>query len=295
MKYFIYIFLLLCFVACSELEFIQPELVLEGWIEDDGHPFVLIHNSYTASEDVDSVHNIIENKTIFWGKVTVSDDEVSDVMTGKLDTTYLPPYHYSSVDIKGESGKTYEVVAEYEGQKVYAITTIPDRVGFDSITVELLNDKKGNVRLRGFLTDNDERDNYYVLFYRYRGDKQYINCFLGVVSDMETDENGLIQIPIYNNFSIHKLKNKGGKNNSRYFNEKDTIDLKLSAVDKISYDIWKDISALSSSSSLPFMPIYKNVKTNIVGGKGYWCGYASSVYSLVLNKDTTYVYNTIKD
>lgn len=295
MKYFIYIFLLLCFVACSEPEFIHPELVLEGWIEDNGHPFVLIHNSYTASEDVDSVHNIIENKTIFWGKVTVSGDEVSDVMTGKLDTTYFPPYHYSSVDIKGESGKTYEVVAEYEGQKVYAITTIPDRVGFDSISVELLNDKKGNVRLKGFLTDNDERDNYYVLFYRYRGEKQYINCFLGVVSDIEADENGLIQIPIYNNFSIHKLKNRGDKNNSRYFNEQDTVDLKLSAVDKTSYDIWKDISALSSSSSFPFLPIYKNVKTNIVGGKGYWCGYASSVYSLVLDKDTTYVYNTIKD
>lgn len=295
MKYFIYIFLLLCFVACSEPEFIHSELVLEGWIEDNGHPFVLIHNSYTASEDVDSVHNIIENKTIFWGKVTVSGDEVSDVMTGKLDTTYLPPYHYSSVDIKGESGKTYEVVAEYEGQKVYAITTIPDRVVFDSISVELLNDKKGNVRLKGFLTDNDERDNYYVLFYRYRGEKQYINCFLGVVSDIEADENGLIQIPIYNNFSIHKLKNRGDKNNSRYFNEQDTVDLKLSAVDKTSYDIWKDISALSSSSSFPFLPIYKNVKTNIVGGKGYWCGYASSVYSLVLDKDTTYVYSTIKD
>ena len=257
MKYFIYIFLLLCFVACSEPEFIHPELVLEGWIEDNGHPFVLIHNSYTASEDVDSVHNIIENKTIFWGKVTVSGDEVSDVMTGKLDTTYLPPYHYSSVDIKGESGKTYEVVAEYGGQKVYAITTIPDRVGFDSISVELLNDKKGNVRLKGFLIDNDERDNYYVLFYRYRGEKQYINCFLGVVSDIEADENGLIQIPIYNNFSIHKLKNRGDKNNSRYFNEQDTVDLKLSAVDKTSYDIWKDISALSSSSSFPFLPIPK--------------------------------------
>lgn len=286
---------MLCFVACSEPEFIHPELVLEGWIEDNGHPFVLIHNSYTASEDVDSVHNIIENKTIFWGKVTVSGDEVSDVMTGKLDTTYLPPYHYSSVDIKGESGKTYEVVAEYEGQKVYAITTIPDRVWFDSISVELLNDKKGNVRLKGFLTDNDERDNYYVLFYRYRGEKQYINCFLGVVSDIEADENGLIQIPIYNNFSIHKLKNRGDKNNSRYFNEQDTVDLKLSAVDKTSYDIWKDISALSSSSSFPFLPIYKNVKTNIVGGKGYWCGYASSVYRLVLNKDTTYGYNIVKD
>ncbi len=295
MKRFIYIFLSFCLAACSEPEFIQPELVLEGWIEDDGHPFVMIHNSYTSSEQYTSIQEVIEDKTIFWGKVTISDDEISDVMTGRLDTTYLPPYYYFAVDIKGESGKTYVVEAEFEGQKVYATTTIPDRVGFDSITIERLNDDKGNVRLKGFLKDRDECDNYYVLFYRYRGEKQYINCFLGVVSDIEADENGLIQIPIYNNFSIHKLKNRGGKNNSRYFNEQDTIDLKLSAVDKISYDIWKDISALSSSSSLPFMPIYKNVKTNIVGGKGYWCGYASSVYSLVLDKDTTYVYNTIKN
>lgn len=289
MKRFIYIFLLFCLVACSESEFIQPELVLEGWIEDDGHPFVMIHNSYTSSEQYTSIQEVIEDKTIFWGKVTVSDDENSDVMTGRLDTTYLPPYYYFTVDIKGESGKTYAVEAEFEGQKVYATTTIPDRVGFDSITIERLNDDKGNVRLKGFLTDNDERDNYYVLFYRYRGEKQYINCFLGVVSDIEADENGLIQIPIYNNFSIHKLTNRDS--NSRYFNEQDTIDLKLSAVDKMSYDIWKDISALSSTSSLPFMPIYKNIKTNIVGGKGYWCGYASSVYPLVLNKDTTYIYS----
>ena len=288
MKRFIYLFILFCCFACNEQEFIQPELVLEGWIEDNGHPFVMIHNSYTASEQYDSISEVIEGKTIFWGKVTVSDDEVSDVMTGKLDTTYLPPYHYFSVDIKGECGKTYEVSAEFKGQKVYAMTTIPNRVEFDSITIEQLNDDKGNVRLKGYITDSDKDDNYYVLFYRYRGEKQYINCFLGVVSDLGADGNGLIQIPIYNNFSIHKLANRD--NTSHYFNETDTIDLKLSAVDKISYEIWKDISALSSSSSLPFMPIYKNIRTNIVGGKGYWCGYASSVYHLVLDKDTTYIY-----
>ena len=182
MKRFIYIFLLLCFVACSEPEFIQPELVLEGWIEDNGHPFVMIHNSYTASEKYFSIEEVIEDKTIFWGKVVVSDEEFSDVLTGKLDTAYLPPYYYYSVDIMGESGRTYKVTAEYEGQTVSATTTIPNRVEFDSIVVERLNDDKGNVRLKGFLTDKDESDNYYVLFYRYRGYKQYINCFLGVVS-----------------------------------------------------------------------------------------------------------------
>ena len=140
----------------------------------------------------------------------------------------------------------------------------------------------------------DSADNYYVLFYRYRGDKQYVNCFLGVVSDKEADQEGFIKIPIYNNISVNNLK-ENVQQPSRFFALNDTLDIKLSAVDKISYEIWMDISSLSTTSSIAFMPVYKNIKTNIVGGKGYWCGYASSVYRLVLNKDTTYGYNIVKD
>jgi hypothetical protein len=247
----------------------------------------MIHNSYTASERYNSVQEVIENKTIFFGKVTISKDDYSDVMTGHLDTMYLPPYYYSSVEIKGKSGNSYQVKAEYDGQFVTATTTIPSRVEFDSISIEVMDEER--VKLMGYLQDVDNADNYYVLFYRYRGDKQYVNCFLGVVSDKEADKEGFIKIPIYNNISVNNLK-ENEQQPSRFFDLNDTLDIKLSAVDKISYEIWMDISSLSTTSSIAFMPIYKNIKTNIVGGKGYWCGYASSVYSLILDKDTTYIY-----
>lgn len=287
-----YLLIIGLLVSCTKPDIVQPEIVLEGWIEDNGHPFVMIHNSYTASERYNSVHEVIENKTIFWGKVTISKDDYSDVMTGHLDTMYLPPYYYSSVEIKGKSGNSYQVKAEYDGQFVTATTTIPSRVEFDSISIEVIDEER--VKLMGYLQDVDSADNYYVLFYRYRGDKQYVNCFLGVVSDKEADQEGFIKIPIYNNISVNNLK-ENVQQPSRFFALNDTLDIKLSAVDKISYEIWMDISSLSTTSSIAFMPVYKNIKTNIVGGKGYWCGYASSVYRLVLNKDTTYGYNIVKD
>lgn len=286
-----YLLIIGLLVSCTKPDIVQPEIVLEGWIEDDGHPFVMIHNSYTASERYNSVQEVIENKTIFWGKVTISKDDYSDVMTGHLDTMYLPPYYYLSVEIKGKSGNSYQIKAEYDGQFVTATTTIPSRVEFDSISIEVIDEKR--VKLMGYLQDVDSADNYYVLFYRYRGDKQYVNCFLGVVSDKEADQEGFIKIPIYNNISVNNLK-ENVQQPSRFFALNDTLDIKLSAVDKISYEIWMDISSLSTTSSIAFMPVYKNIKTNIVGGKGYWCGYASSVYRLVLNKDTTYGYNTVK-
>lgn len=287
-----YLLIIGLFVSCTKPDIVQPEIVLEGWIEDNRHPFVMIHNSYTASERYNSVQEVIENKTIFWGKVTISKDDYSDVMTGHLDTMYLPPYYYSSVEIKGKSGNSYQVKAEYDGQFVTATTTIPSRVEFDSISIEVIDEER--VKLMGYLQDVDSADNYYVLFYRYRGDKQYVNCFLGVVSDKEADQEGFIKIPIYNNISVNNLK-ENVQQPSRFFALNDTLDIKLSAVDKTSYEIWMDISSLSTTSSIAFMPVYKNIKTNIVGGKGYWCGYASSVYRLVLNKDTTYGYNIVKD
>jgi len=287
-----YLLIIGLLVSCTKPDIVQPEIVLEGWIEDDGHPFVMIHNSYTASERYNSVQEVIENKTIFWGKVTISKDDYSDVMTGHLDTMYLPPYYYSSVEIKGKSGNSYQIKAEYDGQFVTATTTIPSRVEFDSISIEVIDEKR--VKLMGYLQEEARADNYYVLFYRYRGDKQYVNCFLGVVSDKEADQEGFIKIPIYNNISVNNLK-ENVQQPSRFFALNDTLDIKLSAVDKISYEIWMDISSLSTTSSIAFMPVYKNIKTNIVGGKGYWCGYASSVYRLVLNKDTTYGYNIVKD
>lgn len=263
----------------------EPEIVLEGWIDEGGHPIVMLHKSINFTEDFNTMEDLIEEKIIYLGKVTVSDGETSVVLTGRVDTAYLPPYSYSSVRIMGESGRAYRVEAEFEGKKVSAVTTIPPKALFDSISVESMLDKPGFFRLTGYLTDMKEQSDYFVVFYRYKGEKQYRNGLHGVASDIAADTSGVLRIPIYKNMAGTSLVDKDSLS-TRFFRLGDTLEIKLAAIDGVSYRFWESFASLTITSTIPFLPVSENIYTNVSGGRGYWCGYGSSTYTIVPECDT---------
>lgn len=263
----------------------EPEIVLEGWIDEGGHPIVMLHKSINFTEDFNTMEDLIEEKIIYLGKVTVSDGETSVVLTGRVDTAYLPPYSYSSVRIMGESGRAYRVEAEFEGKKVSAVTTIPPKALFDSISVESMPDKPGFFRLTGYLTDMKEQSDYFVVFYRYKGEKQYRNGLHGVASDIAADTSGVLRIPIYKNMAGTSLVDKDSLS-TRFFPLGDTLEIKLAAIDGVSYRFWESFASLTITSTIPFLPVSENIYTNVSGGRGYWCGYGSSTYTIVPECDT---------
>lgn len=263
----------------------EPEIVLEGWIDEGGHPIVMLHKSINFTEDFNTMEDLIEEKIIYLGKVTVSDGETSVVLTGRVDTAYLPPYLYSSVRIMGESGRAYRVEAEFEGKKVSAVTTIPPKALFDSISVESMPDKPGFFRLTGYLTDMKEQSDYFVVFYRYKGEKQYRNGLHGVASDIAADTSGVLRIPIYKNMAGTSLVDKDSLS-TRFFRLGDTLEIKLAAIDGVSYRFWESFASLTITSTIPFLPVSENIYTNVSGGRGYWCGYGSSTYTIVPECDT---------
>lgn len=263
----------------------EPEIVLEGWIDEGGHPIVMLHKSINFTEDFNTMEDLIEEKIIYLGKVTVSDGETSVVLTGRVDTAYLPPYSYSSVRIMGESGRAYRVEAEFEGKKVSAVTTIPPKAVFDSISVESMPDKPGFFRLTGYLTDMKEQSDYFVVFYRYKGEKQYRNGLHGVASDIAADTSGVLRIPIYKNMAGTSLVDKDSLS-TRFFRLGDTLEIKLAAIDGVSYRFWESFASLTITSTIPFLPVSENIYTNVSGGRGYWCGYGSSTYTIVPECDT---------
>ena len=118
MKRILYIVTCLLLLAgCSYNPPQDPSMVLEAWIDANGHPVVLIHKSYVLANTPDSVQSleqIIEEQLIPFGKVTISNGEQEAVMTGRLDTMYMPPYTYTTIDIIGEPGKRYTVTAKYK-------------------------------------------------------------------------------------------------------------------------------------------------------------------------------------
>lgn len=263
----------------------EPEIVLEGWIDEGGHPIVMLHKSINFTEDFNTMEDLIEEKIIYLGKVTVSDGETSVVLTGRVDTAYLPPYSYSSVRIMGESGRAYRVEAEFEGKKVSAVTTIPPKALFDSISVESMPDKPGFFRLTGYLTDMKEQSDYFVVFYRYKGEKQYRNGLHGVASDIAADTSGVLRIPIYKNMAGTSLVDKDSLS-TRFFRLGDTLEIKLAAIDGVSYRFWESFASLTITSTIPFLHVSENIYTNVSGGRGYWCGYGSSTYTIVPECDT---------
>lgn len=293
-KRILYLLFVVIVVACTPQKTpIEPVLIVEGWIENEGHPTVMLHYSIVMGEKYDSISELMMDKLVSLGKVTISDGYESVVLTGGLDTNYMPPYKYTSTHIIGQVGETYTIEVEYEDKIVTAQTTIPEPAFLDSIKVQQSENNDSVIHLFGYLTDSDvEKENYYVLFYRYRGDKQYMNCFLGLFSDEDVDDRGVICMPIYRNVALSTigLEDIEGFNPSRFFKPWDKIDIKLTTVDSLGYRFWSEFSAMSTTSRIAFMPVYTNVYSNIEGGKGYWIGYGEKVYPLTLKRDTVIRY-----
>ena len=142
MENFKYIVLLSCFllVACQE-EADHTRMVVEGWIDEGKHPIVLVHKSYSLhaenAPDSTTLTDVIAGQMVLFGRVAISDGIDTVVLTGKVDTNYMPPYIYTTVFMRGEAGKTYHLLATDHGFEVSATTTIPyEKPVVDSFAVK---------------------------------------------------------------------------------------------------------------------------------------------------------------
>ena len=73
------------------------------------------------------------------------------------------------------------------------------------------------------------------------------------------------------------------KNVSPFFKRGDKVWVKLATLDDASYDFWRSFEDLVALSRVPLMPVSENLKSNVKGALGYWCGYGSEVYSVSID------------
>lgn len=290
MKRLLYILLAAMLMSgCSEEPPKPMSMVLEGWIDADGHPTVMIHKSYilaNAPDSIQSLEQIMEEQLIPFGRVAISDGEQEVVLTGRLDTSYLPPYTYSSVYMMGEEGKTYTVTATYREFKATATTTIPPKAKLDSLSIRA--SELGMVNVYAYMSHIDSiNESYYALFARQYGQKQYKLCPFGVFTSRDAT-HGILKMSVYNPI----LKSEGIQGIANYFQPTDSADyqLKVARIDYPSFQFWKAFNEMSITQGLFFVPVYKNLPSNVEGGIGIFSGLGSSIYRFNLLNDTTYRY-----
>lgn len=268
--------------GCRKVTFptYDPQIVVEGWIENGRPPIVMLTTSVTVgAEPIDSTD--LEDHVIRWGKVTVSDGEKEVILAGKKDDRYFPPYIYTTAKIKGEVGKTYHLTVEYGGRTVTASTTIPSPVALEYIRAEKVSEAPDDSDsdkyiLIGGLKDNKNTKDYYKVFTKVHGkDSSFVSSFLGLTDDAVLSQE-IEEIPI----------NKGrilNGNKDIHFSPGDTVGVRFCTMDRASWEYWSDFEEIESLTSNPFFPINTDIRSNIKGGLGYWSGYGSTYYMVELD------------
>ena len=253
------------------------EIVIEGWIESDGAPVVILTKTFTVTtrEYVDEDENIV----LPWGKVMVSDGIESVILTGGYDDRYFPPYIYTTSKMRGMPGRTYYLTVEYGNRKVTAQTTIPMPDSLESLTVSPCIDVDSMYQITAYYNDNPDTKDYYMFFTRvFNKETRYYPSFLGVVDDEHlTLYNQQVVQP-----GIHMLTDERHLYKP-YYHKTDSVQVKFAKIDEVTYNIHKAYNEMVALSSNPVFHSDISMPTNIQGGFGFWCGYGVTKYNIVIS------------
>ena len=254
----------------------EPKLVIDGWIEQDDFPKVILTSSASYYNDIDSA--TIRSMVASTAKVTVSDGTIEEVLTLKKNDDYFPPYIYSGTALKGEVGKTYFLTVELKGARYTASTTIPPPAALNALWFETTPGKDSLGYIYGRFVDDPLAENYYRLFTMREGvDKRYIPVYLSAVGDQFF--NG-------KDFTFSLLRGPETFTDvadDLYFRKGDTVRVKFCTMDKAHFDFWRTLERELYVLGNPFSSSGNEIISNIDGTKclGVWGGYGVMYYRLV--------------
>lgn len=302
--------LLLPFLSGCEKEILleipegEPALVVEGHIEQDAPPVVLLTRSVPIFSDF-SVKNL-EKAFVHNANIYVSDG-IKEYKLQELNSTNLPPalikivaeqygftpdkntgqlpflfYFYSTTELKGTVGKKYKLRIEAEGKTLTASTSIPNITKIDSLWVKPHPDSKN--------------DSLVMLWYRYRDPDTLGNCVRYFTSrNQEAFYPGYFNSVFIDDFVNGKpyidypLARGESKNQEPdfdtygYFKKGDSITVKWCNIDIAHFRFWQTLESDFGSRGNPFgSPVA--IKSNIQGGLGIWGGYGVVYHKFVVPK-----------
>ena len=270
--------------SCVREEVDHTKMVVEGWIDAGKHPIVMLHTSYSLSlsePDSTTLLDVLEQHMVLFGKVVIFDGEDSVILTGRVDTNYLPPYIYTTTKMRGEVGKSYSLHATYKSFSAKSKTIIPEKAIFDSIRTDINNQK---VHVIGY-ANQLEIGEPYIIMARTTKDKQYQICPMGAFRASQKQLKLTINNPI--NFTGE------GMILQTLFPQTDSVDIaiKFAKVGEAEYQFWDSYIAQNLTQGLFFVETHSNIISNIQDGNGYWCGMGASEYTISLERDSLYVYS----
>lgn len=282
----------LLFFSCEKTVDFKPRdatdaIVVEAVIENDKAPVVFLSKSFSFFSELSPdllAASFIRNAT-----VTISNgSRVHQLKEYAVPAGGYMFYYYSTdsanlpTEIKGELGNTYQLEVNVSGQLYTAITTIPAlNKKIDSLwwTPAPDNADTSKVVLMARATDPPGYGNYIRYFTSTNGGL----FFPGIASvfDDQIVDGKTYSIQIEK--GVDRNENIDFDNYS-FFSRGDTVQVKLTNIDKATFDFWRTMEYSYSSIGNPFSSPTR-VLSNINGGAlGYFGGYAAQYLEIKIPK-----------
>jgi len=300
LKYLLTSLLIACsiyFVSCEkevkiDLKNGELKLVVDGQIETNGYPFVVLTKSigYFSKVDFKTLQNTFVHNadiTVTDGTTTIKLKEYA-VDTGANGSSLFSFYSIdtsdaTSLSFRGQAEKYYSIKIVVDGKTYTSTTKIPSVKGVDSIWFSQpgkVDNTPTAVVMYARYSDPDSLGNY-VRYFTKRNSELFLTAFSSTFND-----------EIVNGTTLDSLMLTAGYNRTKepnfdslgFFFVGDTVSLKWSAIDKASYQFFSTLEYATGAVGNPFAsPV--NVTSNIQGNAlGAWVGYGSQITTRVVPK-----------
>lgn len=264
----------------------QPKLVVDAEIENGRPPLVVLSTSLSYFSTIDTATlfaSYVKDATVQLSNGTSTINLVrNEIKTqgGARLVFYTSPLNNMML---GETGKTYQLTIKHNGQEYKSTTTIPNVTKtIDSLWSDKVPNRPTNDSfrvLKGSIFDPPGLGNYIRYFTRVNS-QPFFPGFNSVFDDDIIDGKKY-------NITIDRGVNRNlpfERENYGFFKLGDTITVKLTNIDKASFEFWRTWEFAFQSIGNPFSSPGV-VKGNISNGAlGAFCGYGSQ-YKTYICKD----------
>ncbi|HEY1021389.1 MAG TPA: DUF4249 domain-containing protein [Flavisolibacter sp.] len=267
-----------------ELNSEEPKLVVEATIENGQPPMVVLTRSldyYAAISPQQLANSFVRGADVFIsnGTQTHKLKEYSTTVGGftlihySIDSTNL------STAIKGQVNQQYSLRIVADGKEYNANTSIPGLTKrIDSVWWKPAPPQADPDQVIVMVKATDPPGfGDYVRYYTKRNSGPFQTPFNATFDDLFIDGT-TYELPIEPGID----RNREITDRDRLFVKGDTVTLKLSNIDKATYDFWRTMEFAYASVGNPFATPIK-VQSNIRGNAlGYFGGYASQYRTLII-------------
>ena len=284
------IFLLTVGISCERAIEFSPnkttnELVVEATIENDQPPRVILSRSLAFFSTLSP--DLLQASFVHAADIRITDG-ITTHRLKEYATTFAGYqfYYYStdsadlSTEVRGKLNTRYELAITADGKTYTSATTIPSL----SKTIDSLwftdapdNPDSTKVVVMGRTTDPPGYGNY-IRYFTSTNQAPFFPGLASVFDDQIVDGktyNVQIEKGVDRNTDIDF-------DTYSFFTKGDTVDVKLTNIDKATYDFWRTMEYSYSGIGNPFSSPTR-VLGNINGGAlGYFGGYAVQYSRLII-------------